>query len=94
MTDADEHVVTAVDDERRDLHERQEVANVELEDRLELGAGDTRRRAEALDPSPPVHDTRSISDRGAESKGMDTSAPLPFERVEILLVHGSGNPAG
>ena len=87
VTDAREYVVATVDDERRNLDERENVAHVELENSLELGAGDTGRRTEALDPCPPVHDTGSVSDRRAEPKGMDTSAPLPFERVEILLVH-------
>ena len=83
MTDADEHVVAAVDDERRDLDEGKDVAHVERENRLELGAGDTRRRTEALDPRPPLHDAGPVSDRRAESERMDTGAPLPFERVEV-----------
>ena len=87
MTDADEYVVATVDDERRNVDEREDVAHVERENSLELCAGDTRRRTEALDPCPPVHDTGSVGDRRAETKGVDAGAPLPFEHVEVLVVH-------
>ena len=61
--------------------------HVQLEDSLELLAGDTGSRTEALDARPPLHDTRSIDDRRAEPIGVDARAPLPFERVEVRLVH-------
>ena len=94
VTDADEHVVAAVDDERRNLDEREDVTHVELEDSLELSTGDTRCRTEALDARPPLHDTRSVDDRRAEPMGVDARAPLPFERVEVRLVHVLRQPGG
>ena len=94
MTDTDEHVVAAVDDERRNLDTRENIAHVEREDSGELGASDTRRRTEALNPRPPLDDTRSVNDRRTESMSMDAGAPLPFERVEIRLVHVVRQPGG
>ena len=56
VADADERVVAIVDDERRNVDEREHVADVELEDGLEAAHERARGRSVALDPRPPLDD--------------------------------------
>ena len=74
----------------RNVDERQDVADVQLEDRLDPRARQTRSGAEALNAAPPLLEARARRERRPELQGEPPRAPVLLDLVGVRTVVGVG----
>ena len=93
LLDLETLVVGAVDDERRDVHRGQDVADVDLGVHLRQGERRAGARAHAEVGGPPLSEARVVGHGGRALFESDGAAPVaPYLLEEVLALFGRRRP--